>query len=88
MTSTIRLQPCRSTQAKTFVAKWTRTISSSSVRLPLVHPGEWNDDDYDVLANGTVVGRILKSAAAPVGMPLALDAGLRPPRRSHAHLRL
>ena len=50
--------------------------------------GEWNDDDYDVLANGIVVGRILKSAAAPVGMPLALDAGLRPPRRSHAYLRL
>ena len=31
--------------------------------------GEWNDDDYDVLADGVVVGRILKSAAAPVGMP-------------------
>ena len=29
--------------------------------------GEWNDDDYDVLANGIVVGRILKSAATPVG---------------------
>jgi hypothetical protein len=22
--------------------------------------GEWNDDDYDVLADGAVVGRILK----------------------------
>src|SRR5262249_29648680 len=31
--------------------------------------GEWSDDDYDVLADGLVVGRILKSAAAPVGMP-------------------
>ena len=31
--------------------------------------GEWNEDDYDVLVNGIVVGRILKSAAAPVGMP-------------------
>ena len=30
------------------------------------HPsGEWNDDDYDVLANGVVVGRILKLNAAP-----------------------
>ena len=28
-----------------------------------------SDDDYDVLAGGVVVGRILKSAAAPVGMP-------------------
>jgi hypothetical protein len=32
--------------------------------------GEWSDDDYDVLAGGIVIGRILKSAAAPVGMPL------------------
>ncbi len=29
--------------------------------------GEWNDDDFDVLADGAVVGRIFKSAAAPVG---------------------
>jgi hypothetical protein len=27
--------------------------------------GEWNDDDYDVLADGVVVGRILKVNAAP-----------------------
>jgi hypothetical protein len=32
-------------------------------------PGEWNEDDYDVLADGVVVGRIMKGAAAPVGMP-------------------
>src|SRR5262245_52636745 len=25
--------------------------------------GEWNDDDYDVLADGVVVGRIMRSAA-------------------------
>jgi hypothetical protein len=29
--------------------------------------GEWNDDDYDVLAGGVVVGRIMKAAAVPVG---------------------
>jgi hypothetical protein len=28
--------------------------------------GEWSDDDYDVLADGMVVGRIMKAAAAPV----------------------
>jgi hypothetical protein len=32
-------------------------------------PGEWSDDDYDVLCEGAVVGRIFKSAAAPVGTP-------------------
>ena len=31
--------------------------------------GEWSDDDYDVLAEGFVVGRIMKAAAAPVGAP-------------------
>ena len=27
--------------------------------------GEWNDDDYDVLADGFVVGRIFQANAAP-----------------------
>jgi hypothetical protein len=31
--------------------------------------GEWNDDGFDVLANGEVVGRIFKANAAPVGSP-------------------
>jgi hypothetical protein len=31
--------------------------------------GEWNDDDFDVLCDGAVVGRIMKAAAAPVGTP-------------------
>ena len=30
--------------------------------------GEWNDGDFDVLADGTIVGRIMKAAAVPVGM--------------------
>jgi hypothetical protein len=31
--------------------------------------GEWNDDDFDVLADGMVVGRIMKAYAAPVCVP-------------------
>jgi hypothetical protein len=27
--------------------------------------GEWSDDDYDVLADGVLVGRIMKAAAKP-----------------------
>jgi hypothetical protein len=48
--------------------------------------GEWNDDDYDVLADGAVVGRVMKAAAAPVGQPWlwTLAYGHRP----HADLRL
>ena len=28
--------------------------------------GEWNDGDFDALADGVVVDRIMKAAAAPV----------------------
>jgi hypothetical protein len=31
--------------------------------------GEWNDDDFDVLADGEAVGRIFNANAAPVGSP-------------------
>jgi hypothetical protein len=31
--------------------------------------GEWNDDDFDVLAEDAVVGRIFKAHAAPVAAP-------------------
>ena len=31
--------------------------------------GEWNDDDYDVLEDSMVVGRIFRANAAPVGTP-------------------
>jgi hypothetical protein len=31
--------------------------------------GQWSDDDYDVLADGKVVGRIFKSAKSPIGTP-------------------
>jgi hypothetical protein len=31
--------------------------------------GEWDDDDFDVLADGVVVGRIFNSNAGPVGSP-------------------
>jgi hypothetical protein len=37
-------------------------------RAALSRPsGEWSDDDFDVLCNGEVVGRIFKANAAPVG---------------------
>jgi hypothetical protein len=45
----------------------------------LSKPGKWNEDDYDVLADGAVVGRIFKANAAPVGSP---------PRGSYAEPRL
>jgi hypothetical protein len=40
-------------------------LKRASVSRP---SGEWNDDDYDVVDDGVVVGRIMKAAAVPVGM--------------------
>jgi len=37
--------------------------------------GEWNDDDFDVLADGAVVGRVMK-AALTSAMSLALAVGV------------
>jgi hypothetical protein len=34
--------------------------------------GEWNDDDYDVLADGAVVGRIMKVGTADINRRRAL----------------
>jgi hypothetical protein len=31
--------------------------------------GKWSDDDYDVVCEGAVVGRIFNAAASPVGTP-------------------
>ena len=31
--------------------------------------GQWKEDDFDVLADGVVVGRIIKAAASPVDAP-------------------
>jgi len=30
--------------------------------------GQWNDDDFDVLTDSVVVGRIFKANASPVGV--------------------
>src|SRR5262245_17406081 len=39
-------------------------------RAALSRPsGQWNDDDFDVLADGEVVGRIYKANAAAGGSP-------------------
>jgi len=42
------------------------TLKRASASRP---SGEWSDDDYDVLVDGEIVGRILKVHAAPAGSP-------------------
>ena len=50
--------------------------------------GEWNDDDYDVLADGAVVGRIFKVHAAPVGAPWMWTLAFGHHEGPHANARL
>jgi hypothetical protein len=50
--------------------------------------GEWNDDDFDVLADGVAVGRIMKGGGSAGWEPMAVDAGLRTARRQRADARL
>ena len=58
-------------------------------RAALSRPsGQWDDDDYDVLADGEVVGRIYKAHAAPGRLTLDVDSSLLAPRRPHADSRL
>jgi hypothetical protein len=42
------------------------TLKRASASRP---SGEWHDDDFDVLADGVVVGRIMRAAASPEGAP-------------------
>jgi hypothetical protein len=44
-----------------------RSNPQACVRVAPV--GAWNDDDYDVLADCVMVGRIMNATAAPVGAP-------------------
>jgi hypothetical protein len=55
-------------------------------RAQLSRPsGEWSDDDFDVLAHGVAIGRIMKAAAAPVGASWLWTYGFDPRERRPAH---
>jgi hypothetical protein len=43
-----------------------RILKRASASRP---SGEWSEDDYDVLADVAVVGRIMRATAAPEGTP-------------------
>jgi hypothetical protein len=45
-------------------------LKRASVSRP---SGEWNDDDYDVLADGVVVGRIMKGSSRAAEKAVAMD---------------
>jgi hypothetical protein len=47
--------------------------------------GQWSDDDYDVLENGVVVGRISKEQVAPPDRPWMWASGHNGDYRRAAH---
>jgi hypothetical protein len=47
--------------------------------------GEWNDDDFDVLADGEAVGRIFNANAGTRRIAVDVDIDLPAPCRPHAH---
>ena len=61
------LEHCKNVTADRF--QWTRIYLILKRASASRSSGEWNDDDFDVLADGAVVGRNLKVHAAPVGSP-------------------
>jgi hypothetical protein len=44
--------------------------------------GEWSDDDFDVLADAVVVGRIMRANAAPVDAPKTAPTRYEPTREA------
>src|SRR5262249_30067909 len=73
--------PCRDLNARPKRAMEVVMICGSQLilkRASASRPsGEWNNDDYDVLANGIVIGRIMNAAAAPVGSSWLWTASIR-----------
>ena len=50
--------------------------------------GQWTENDYDVLADGVVVGRIFQGVRRAGGLVVDVDTRLRPPRGPHTDARL
>src|SRR5262249_23617712 len=70
--SGLGIAPIRAPPASRSRAAWQRKMTETLLlkRASASRPsGDWNDDYFDVLADGAVVGRILKVQAAPVGSP-------------------
>ena len=62
-----------------------RRSTHPQARLGLTPIRPWNDDDFDVLSDGIVVGRIMNAAAAPVGSSWLWAYGFDPRERQPAH---
>jgi hypothetical protein len=63
-----------------------RVVTSGSKSKPFLKrasasrlSGEWSEDDYDVFADGIVVGRIMKVAAVPEDARRCCMSDLSPP---------
>jgi hypothetical protein len=50
--------------------------------------GQWRDDDYDVLENGVVVGRISKDQVAPPDRPWSWSSGVTTATSNVRHMKI
>jgi hypothetical protein len=70
---------------------WSGLVANTHVPLILQRAsvsrpsGQWRDDDYDVLENGVVVGRILNVLVAPEGRTWMRASGHNGDLRRVAH---
>lgn len=78
------MRVCLSPEPSNCFFSHTLTCATNASRLS----GEWKDDEYDVLADGVVVGRIFPVAPGPHREPhRGVDVGHGLPPRPHAHTR-
>jgi hypothetical protein len=71
-TSRRKATEAAATEAATAATTTAAAVMSSLIlkRAATSRPsGQWSDDDFDVLEDGVVVGRISKEQAAPQGRP-------------------
>jgi hypothetical protein len=65
-----------------------RRFTDPETRLASRPSGPWNDDDYDVLADGVVIGSIFNAKTAPVGRAVDVDVAIPAQQGPHANTRL